>query len=232
MADAATLTVKGITKSFGGTKALYDVSFSASTGQVLAIIGPNGAGKSTLLHIVAGQTKPDAGQCHFDGHCLTSTAMHVNARRGVIQSFQDPRLFNNLTVEENILAACGGRDQALRMLGRFDLKAEASLKARQLSYGQQKLVAFARALSARPRLLLLDEPSTGLAKHMVQSLTDMIREARASAAIVVVEHDIDFVREIADQVIVLQGTVVTSGEKNRVLDDREVVRAYLGRLYA
>jgi ABC-type branched-subunit amino acid transport system ATPase component len=228
----AGLSVRGVTKSFGGTQALRDVSFEAAPGEVLAIIGPNGAGKSTLLHIIAGQLRPDAGECHFGAALLSRGPAHRNARLGVVRAFQEPRLFPNLTVAENVLAACLDPDMAQQALRRFSLDGLGTLRARHLSYGRQKLVAFARALAARPRLLLLDEPTAGMEKDGLGALVDAIADVRSQAPVVVVEHDIGFVREVADRVMVLQGSVVALGDRRAVLEDHEIVRSYLGRIYA
>ncbi|MFP3907428.1 MAG: ABC transporter ATP-binding protein [Acidimicrobiales bacterium] len=246
------LDVDGVTKSFGGVRALVDVSFRAERGQVTGLIGPNGAGKSTLLSCLSGWLRPDSGSVRFDGVELVGASPQELARAGVIRSFQNLQLFDALTVEENLAigswrlgrtglpgALVGSRrsrnERELvataveEVAGRLGITAVLGTQAGALPYGTRKKVELARALMAEPELLLLDEPAAGLDDHERDELGAVVAEVASSVAVVLVEHAIELVLSLSANVVVLDfGAVIASGAPAAVRDHPRVVEAYLG----
>jgi branched-chain amino acid transport system ATP-binding protein len=248
------LSVRGVTVRFGGLVANDDVVIDVSRGQVSAIIGPNGAGKTTLFNVITGAQAPTSGSLHFDGEDITDLSPRRRAGLGIARTFQNLALVPSLTVLENVSIGLGrfrrtgvfgalvraprtrAEDAvvdevswgALALTG---LTAEAHLRADELSYGGRRRVEFARALAMRPRLLLLDEPSAGMAEEETAEFVDALRRAFTGLdlTVLVVEHDMTFVRAIATHTAVLDfGHVLTAGPTGDVLADRRVAEAYLG----
>jgi len=239
-------------KSFDGVRALSNVSLDLSASGSVAIIGPNGAGKTTLLNILTGIVKPEAGEAWFGDDSLVGRAPHYIARLGIARTFQELRLIENLSAMENIMLASSSqsREGLFHALFRFRLSKEeetakagaidqlrcvgladeANELAGELSYGQQKLLALACCLATGARVLLLDEPISGVDPQMAEKILDLLRGLRdRGTGIVFIEHDIDSVRRFADFVIVMdQGRVVAQGKPTEVLNRREIMEAYVG----
>jgi len=252
-AGAPLLRARGLHKSFGGVRAVSDISLDVVSGSVFAIIGPNGAGKSTLLNMISGVYQPDSGSLSFDGHDLSGMRSHRRVRLGLARTFQKIRLFKQLSVLDNALAgfhvhhdipawqyvvhgAAFARDQrncreeALRLLEFFGMSARLQIFAGELSYGEQRMVELARALATRPRLLLIDEPAAGLNAAEVDTLLDRIRTLRdRGITVIVVEHNMDLVMNVADRIMVMDyGRHLFQGAPAEVQKNPAVIAAYLG----
>jgi len=241
------LAVERLFKSFGGVTAARDVSFRLEAGKLLAIIGPNGAGKSTLFNMVGGQLVPDAGRVLLDGRDITAAPARRIWRLGVSRTFQIAQTFVSMTVAENVQMALISRrgrtrafwpsahalyrDEALALLDRLKLRADADRPCSELAYGDVKRLELAIALAGAPKLLLMDEPTAGMAaseRNQLMQLVAGIARERA-IGILFTEHDMDAVFGHADRVIVLvRGEILISGSPQEVRADRQVRRAYLG----
>jgi branched-chain amino acid transport system ATP-binding protein len=250
--EAGVLEVRGVTVRFGGITALDDVSLMAAPRQVTGIIGPNGAGKTTLLNVLCGLVRPQAGQIRFDGRELTRLRPHRLASLGIARTLQGVGLFNGLSAVENVMvgATCHARagfwsgmfglpwsdrdERALRQraLDALDLVDAADLADSMpgtLAYGLRKRVALARVLVARPRLLLLDEPASGLSESELPEIGDLIEKLAADASVVVIEHRMDLMMSVCDTITVLDfGKVIAGGTPDQVQADPAVTAAYLG----
>src|ERR1022692_32174 len=250
--EAGVLEVRGVTVRFGGITALDDVSLTAAPRQVTGIIGPNGAGKTTLLNVLCGLVRPQAGQIRFDGRELTRLRPHRLAGPRIARTLQGCGLFNGLSAVENVMvgATCHARagfwsgmfglpwsdrdERALRQraLDALDLVDAADLADSMppaLAYGLRKRVALARALVARPRLLLLDEPASGLSESELPEIGDLIEKLAADASVVVIEHRMDLMMSVCDTITVLDfGKVIAGGTPDQVQADPAVTAAYLG----
>ncbi|MGH9085912.1 MAG: ABC transporter ATP-binding protein [Acidimicrobiales bacterium] len=250
----ALLEATRIRRSFAGIVALDDVSLTVDEGERVGLIGPNGAGKTTLFNCVLGVLRPDAGQVHLAGEDISRLPVHQRARRGIGRSFQRIELFPDSTVREHLLVAerarrgvgglwrdliLGGRpradevaacDEVLGLLGLADLADE---PIEHLSLGQGRLVEVGRALMTQPRLLLLDEPSSGLDRRETDDLARTLRaiQGEQGFAILLVEHDVELVAAFTERTYVLDfGTRIAEGPTSAVLQDAAVRRAYLGDL--
>ena len=246
-------SAKGLHKSFGGVRAVRDVSFEIPANAVFAIIGPNGAGKSTMLNLISGVYQPDSGALNFAGTDLGGLPAHRRVRLGIARTFQKIRLFKQLSVLENVVAGfhihhdipawqylvhAGAfardharcRGEALDLLAFVGLAARRDTLAGSLSYGEQRMLEFARALATRPKLLLVDEPAAGLSASEVDSLLDRILTTRdRGVTVVVVEHNMDLVMNVADRVLVMDyGQHLFEGVPADVQKNEAVVAAYLG----
>jgi branched-chain amino acid transport system ATP-binding protein len=245
--------VRGVSRRFGGVQALDGVSMRVRKGRIRAVIGPNGAGKTTLFNIVSGVLRPDCGSVILDGRDVTRCQPHAIARMGVSRTFQTPSLFLNMTVVENVMlgrhirSRCGFmssalrlpfqrkeeravRDYALKALDEVGLAAEAHRPASALSYGQRRMVELARAMATEPRLLLLDEPASGLNTKESDDLAERIVRIRESGVtVLLVEHDMSLVMGVSDDVLVLHfGRTIADGAPTEVRADKQVVSVYLG----
>lgn len=231
------LVVDGLTVAYGAVVAIRDISLEVAPGEIVATLGPNGAGKTTLLRTLAGALKPLSGSVVFDGRTLTGLAPEAVVRRGVALVPEGRHVFPNLTVEENL--TIGGisrndrnelRADTERWLARFPILGERSKQlAGTLSGGEQQQLAIARALMSRPRMLLLDEPSLGLAPIFVDRIFDLIAELRSEGVtVLLVEQNVHRALQIADRAYVLSvGNVVASGPTDRLVEG-ELERSYLG----
>jgi neutral amino acid transport system ATP-binding protein len=241
---SALLEVERASKRFGGVVAVDDCSLSVEAGTITGLIGPNGSGKTTVFNLVTGYLPADAGTIRFDGRVVRRPDPMRLARRGLIRTFQQARVFPNLTVVENlVLAAPHGwwgagrvrlsraeRAKAEELLEDFTLTAHADAAASELSYGQRKLLEFAATLMSRPRLVLLDEPAAGVNPVLVETIERHIRRLNAEGlTFLVVEHDMPLVMRLCEPVIVLdRGRTIAAGPAREVQRDPSVLDAYLG----
>jgi len=241
------LEASGLEKSFGGVQALRGVGFSLAAGELLAMIGPNGAGKSTCFNILNGQLRPDAGSVTLGGESLLGLAPHAIWRKGVGRTFQITATFGSMSVRENVqmalLSAAGGlmrfwrpassyfRDEAMALLERVGIADQAGRACGVLAYGDLKRVELAVALANRPRLLLMDEPTAGMAPGERRALMELVAKLARKDAIAVLftEHDMDAVFAHADRLIVLdRGELIAAGSPAQVRADARVRAVYLG----
>ena len=247
------LEVEGLTVRFGGHLALYDVSLSVPSGEVVGLIGPNGAGKTTIFNAVCGVVGPTAGRILLEGRDVTRVSTHRRARLGLGRTFQRLEVFPSLTVWDNVLVGLeirrswsrggGVRTQSLAGGGPLSVEAEVALILDRLELseladqpvgslptGQARLVELGRALAARPSVLLLDEPASGLGEEETRHLGELLADlAEAGLGILLVEHDMALVMEVCSRLHVLDfGQLIASGTAEEVRSDPKVVEAYLG----
>jgi len=235
----ALLEVEGLTCSFGGLRAVGDLSFSVAEGEILGLIGPNGAGKTTVFNLVTGFVQPSAGRIRLDGRSVLGLRPHAVARRGIARTFQIVKPFPGLTVKENVTLAAFLRHPArpdaeaaaLAVLSRVGLADRAGDLASQLTLMDQKRLEVAKALATRPRLLLLDEPMGGLNPSEVHVASGLVEEIRRSGvSIVLVEHVMKAIMRISDRVVVVnQGQKIAEGPPARVVEEPAVLAAYFGK---
>jgi urea transport system ATP-binding protein len=238
----AVLDVKGVTKSFAGFTALNDVSLTLWRGEMRGLIGSNGAGKSTLLHLIYGRELPDEGAIVFEGNSVSGLPPFQRARLGMALKFQVTSVFDDLTVEENLALGAqtksrirpGKRERIDEVLGLVELDPKRSWKARELSHGEMQWLEIGMVLLTDPVLLLLDEPTSGMTRAESRRTADLLhslREQQAVAAMIIVEHDLEFIRLVSDNVTVLhRGSVLAEGTVAEVQANADVQDAYLGRL--
>ncbi len=240
----ALLEAEHLTKRFGGVTAVDDCSFAVQPGTITALIGPNGSGKTTAFNVITGYLRADSGTVSFAGRRVPRPDPARLYRSGLSRTFQQARVFPELCVLENLIVAGGhswralfgprrGRSdvaKASALLAEFGLAEHAEQPAKELSYGQRKLLEFASVLMSEPRLILLDEPTAGVNPVMVEAVEAHIRDRHAQGiTFLVVEHDMNLVMRLCDPVIVLdRGTRIASGPPDAVRSDPAVLDAYLG----
>jgi ABC-type branched-subunit amino acid transport system ATPase component len=241
---SALLDVDGLAKGFGGVQAVDDCSFGVPEGSMTALIGPNGSGKTTVFNLVTGYLAADAGTIRFAGATVQRPDPMRLYRLGLTRTFQQARIFARLSVRDNLIAAIPQRPRALlrrrctapdttradEVLDEFGLLGLGAALAGELSFGQRKLLEFATVLMSRPRLVLLDEPTSGVNPTMVRTMERHIRELHAQGlTFLIVEHDMNLVMRLCDPVIVLDhGAKIMEGGPSEVQLDRRVLDAYLG----
>ena len=235
------LSVSGVTKRFGGVTANKGISFEVEPGELVGIIGPNGAGKSTLFECISGFYQPDEGDVRLDGERITSLAPDAVCRRGITRTFQKLRPFQGMTVLENVMVGAltrtkdvkHAREQAHEWLSRVGLAEKADAHARTLSTGQRKRLELARALATEPRVLLLDEVTSGVDQRTIPGLVQLVRDLHGRGlTLLVVEHNMRVITAIAQRIVALYlGEVIADGEPEVVARDRRVIEAYLGQAY-
>jgi branched-chain amino acid transport system ATP-binding protein len=250
----ALLEASGISKRFGGITALRDIGLTVEGDEMVGLVGPNGAGKTTLFNCLLGVLRPDAGRVTFDGVVIDRLPIYRRARLGIGRTFQRMELFAEMTVRQHLLAAersrrrtggllldlvnkgaATGEEQArvASLLERLDIADIADLPVEALSLGHGRLVELGRALATEPKLLMLDEPSSGLDRHETAALAGILSRVSAErgTAVLIVEHDLEMVQQVASRLYVLDfGQLIASGPTAEVLADAEVRRAYLGQM--
>ena len=250
----ALLEVNHLNISFGGLHAVDDFHVSIEKGQLYGLIGPNGAGKTTIFNLLTGVYKPDEGIINLDGQDITGKSTIDINKAGIARTFQNIRLFHQMSVLDNVKAGLHNHDkyslftgivhtpkyfkvektmneEAMKLLKVFDLDKEADILASNLPYGKQRKLEIARALATKPKLLLLDEPAAGMNPNETEELMDTIRFVRDNfdMTILLIEHDMKLVSGICDRLTVLNfGQVLKQGKTADVLHDPEVIKAYLG----
>ncbi|HET8786573.1 MAG TPA: ABC transporter ATP-binding protein [Candidatus Limnocylindrales bacterium] len=253
--DPTLLDVRGLSRSFRGLKALADYDLRLPAGTIHGVIGPNGAGKTTLFHVLSGFLRPSAGTIRFEDVDITGRPAYAVARLGIVRTFQNIRLFDDLSVVDNVIAGLQARaprslpgtllstpgfrrreqeltDRARELLTVFGLDQHRDRLARHLPYGDQRRLEIARAVATEPRILLLDEPNAGMNPVETRELLALIRRLRDehSITIVLVAHDIPLVMNLCERIQVLNyGRIIAEGDPAAVRNHPEVIAAYLGQ---
>jgi branched-chain amino acid transport system ATP-binding protein len=253
MSATTYLTISGVNKRFGGLQALRDCSFSIGPGKIICLVGPNGAGKTTVFNAITGFLKADSGEVSFKEHRLTGKRPQAIVRLGVARTFQNLRLFTDLTALDNVVSALPDqfgeepigatfrpfrtsraqkalRDRAAAILSDVGLSARSNDFVRNLSYGEQKLLSIGRVLATGAELLLLDEPTSGLSGDALESVMALLRRLREQGrSQLVVEHNTRVVQQIADEVLFLhQGHVMAQGHPQTIIADPALAEIYFG----
>ncbi len=223
------LKVEKITKKFGEIRALNGVSFNVSRGEILGIIGPNGAGKTTLFSIISGFLKPDSGDIKLNGRSIVGKKPNQLVKMGLVRTFQIIRVFKHMTVEENVeVANFNGRtSEILKSIGLWNKR---NMLARNLSQGELRRLSIGMALATNPKILLLDEPFSGLSPKEAEDLDRIIRELNENGITqIIIEHKLKELFNLAERVLVLNfGKVIFEGSPDEAVRNEDVIRAYLG----
>lgn len=238
MAAVILLETYGLTKNFGGLTAVKDVSFQLPEGQIRALIGPNGAGKSTFVSLLCGRLEPSEGRVSFEGLDVTRIPAHKRISMGMAYTFQITSVFGKLSLHENVALAVRKHDKltptkvnrtVMEVLERVGLSSRAEELASDLSYGHQRLLEIAMGIAQKPKLLILDEPTQGLADVEIQEFNKLIKAMSSEATILLIEHNMGVVMEIADYITVLNfGSVLAEGTPEEIRNNKAVQDAYLG----
>ncbi|MGB2991570.1 MAG: ABC transporter ATP-binding protein [Paenisporosarcina sp.] len=247
------LELKNITKNFGGISALTDVSFKINKGEIFGLIGPNGAGKTTMFNVITNMFLPTSGEINFLGEKISGIKPHKITDKGICRTFQNIRLFSQMTVLENVLVGGHCRSKsgvlssvfrtksqrneeesthkvATELLQLVGLSSYEDVIAENLAYGQQRRLEIARALASNPSLLLLDEPAAGMNETETENLFDLIKKVQQRGiTVLVIEHDMPFVMKLCDRIAVLNfGKKLAEGTPEEIQNNQEVIEAYLG----
>ena len=240
------LTAEGVTKSFDGFKAINDLNFYLDEGELRTIIGPNGAGKSTFLDLITGRTRPDQGQIEFKDTPVTKKSEYQIYRMGIGRKFQTPSVYSDHTVYENILLGLRGsrgvwsaifgkvtpaqNERIFEVLGIINLKDKAQVRAGALAHGQKQWLEIGMLIAQDPELMLVDEPAAGMTDEETARTGELLLSLAGRHTIIVIEHDMVFVRQLASKVTVLhQGSVLCEGSLDEIQNDERVIEVYLGR---
>lgn len=240
------LAVKDLQVVFSGFKALKGVNLEVGDREIVTIIGPNGAGKSTLLDAIVSKSPVAAGKIIYQGKDITNKSPYQIARMGIGRKFQNPNVYNELTVFENILLALKGshgilssitakltkskKDKIISILDRIGLLDRANILVDSLSHGQKQWVEIGMVLAQDPTVVLLDEPTAGMTPEETHATGEIIQNIAQTHAVVVIEHDMDFVKQIAERIVVLhQGEKLAEGTVQEIQNNPEVIKVYLGR---
>ena len=250
----ALLDVKNLTKNFGGLTAVGDVTMHLDKGELVVLIGPNGAGKTTLFNLLTGVYEPSEGSVSLDGTLLNGKKPYKIASLGLSRTFQNIRLFKDMTVLENVLVGMANqnklyllasflrlpkfyhseaklRQKAMELLAIFDLDGDAETLAKNLPYGQQRRLEIVRALATEPKILFLDEPAAGMNPQETAELTQLIRRIKEEfdITIMLIEHDMSLVMEVTERIYVLEyGRLIAHGTPDEIKTNQRVIEAYLG----
>lgn len=250
----ALLDVKNLTKNFGGLTAVGDVTMHLNEGELVGLIGPNGAGKTTLFNLLTGVYEPSEGSVTLDGTLLNGKKPYKIASLGLSRTFQNIRLFKDMTVLENVLVGMANqnkpyllssflrlpkfyqsedalRQKAMELLAIFDLDGDAQTLAKNLPYGQQRRLEIVRALATQPKILFLDEPAAGMNPQETAELTQLIRKIKEefNITIMLIEHDMSLVMEVTERIYVLEyGRLIAHGTPDEIKTNQRVIEAYLG----
>ncbi len=243
------LEITSLSKSFGGLQVLNDLNFSVPEGQLTSIIGPNGAGKTTLFNVISGRFPPSRGRVFFQGRDISGHKSHVISQMGLVRSFQITNVFASLTVHENVRLACqsrlrkrtslvkpsanlqGLKAKTEEILERIGLLRYQDTMAGELSHGDQRHLEIAMTLATNPKLLLLDEPTSGMSPAETVETMNLIKEISTILTILLIEHDMNLVMNMSKRIVVLDyGTKISEGTPEEIEKDPEVRRVYLGEL--
>ncbi|MBK8154960.1 ABC transporter ATP-binding protein [Streptococcus infantarius] len=250
----ALLDVKDLTKNFGGLTAVGDVTMHLDKGELVGLIGPNGAGKTTLFNLLTGVYEPSEGSVSLDGTLLNGKKPYKIASLGLSRTFQNIRLFKDMTVLENVLVGMANQNnphllasflrlpkfysseeklhqKAMKLLAIFDLDGDAETLAKNLPYGQQRRLEIVRALATEPKILFLDEPAAGMNPQETAELTQLIRKIKEefNITIMLIEHDMSLVMEVTERIYVLEyGRLIAHGTPDEIKNNQRVIEAYLG----
>lgn len=248
------LTLHNISKNFGGLQVLQDVNFNVPQGGIFGLIGPNGAGKTTVFNLITGLLRASGGTIRFDGQDIGGVAPHKITARGIARTFQNIRVFKEMTLLENVVVGmhdqmqygftsllfnlgsyrrieARARERALELLSWVRLDHKAGMLADSLSYGEQRKLEFARALATEPKLLLLDEPVAGMnPSEKTELMTEILNIRQRGYSIFMIEHDMRFVMGLCDRIAVLNfGRIIAEGTPDQIKNNPEVIEAYLGK---
>ncbi|MEI9423720.1 ABC transporter ATP-binding protein [Mesorhizobium sp. Cs1299R1N1] len=234
------LTTKGLSRNFGGLRAVDSVDFTLMPGEIRAVIGPNGAGKTTFVSLVSGRIQPSSGAILFGGADITGLPAYVRVRQGIAYTFQITSVFANLSAYDNVAlpvqrTLSDGRSKGavragvMSALERTGLAGRAHMPAGQLSYGHQRLLEVAMGLALKPRLLILDEPTQGLSDSEIDNFIELVRDIAKNATVLLIEHNMPVVMQLADRITVFNaGRILAEGTPEAIRDNAAVQEAYLG----
>ena len=241
------LETDDLTKSFGGLVAVDGVNIAVKEGELRSVIGPNGAGKTTFFNLLTGVLRPTSGDIRFEGESVVGVEPNDRVKRGISRSFQLTNIFPELSIQKNVSVALQnklgyGRNfwsntdsltdlhaQSLEILDRVDIDEDPQTTAAEMSHGEKRRLEVGIAIAQDPQLLLLDEPTAGMSKEETRELVEVIESLNDSCTIMLIEHDIDVVLELSDQITVLtEGSVIADGTPEEVTNDEDVNEAYIG----
>ena len=246
MAQETLLNLKDVSVSFEGFLALNNLNLTLSKGELRAVIGPNGAGKTTFLDVITGKVKPTKGDVFFKGKSLVGKKEHKIARIGVGRKFQSPRVFENLSVQKNLEISVSQYSSTIKLIANkpseikleevkklmkvVNLSSQSEIKAGSLSHGQEQWLEIAMLLGQKPALMLIDEPVAGLTDEETELTADLLKSLSGENTVLVIDHDMDFIRRLESNVTVLnQGSVLCEGSMDEIQSDPKVIEVYLGK---